>query len=54
MYEVIALHRPFADKNEAQTKSMFSNHEYPQLEDKEGLYDVEMIRIINAMLTVCF
>jgi serine/threonine protein kinase len=54
MYEIITLHNPFENKNEKKIKSELLSNNYPILTDKEGLYNNEMIKIINSMLTVYF
>jgi hypothetical protein len=52
MYEIITLHNPFESKNKEKIKSELLSNNYPILSDKEGLYNNEMIEIINSMLTV--
>jgi serine/threonine protein kinase len=55
MYEIITLHNPFEEmKTIEEIKSLLSSGKYPVLEDKNRLYDIEMIEIINLMLKVFF
>jgi hypothetical protein len=55
MYEVITLHNPFEGKEHNEIESELKNGKYPKIENKElyKLYDIEMINIVNEMLTVC-
>jgi hypothetical protein len=57
MYEVITLHNPFKGKKRVEIKSQIKSGKYPRIEYEEGLYklyDIEMINIINEMLSVYF
>jgi serine/threonine protein kinase len=54
MYEVITLHNHFEGKGCEEIKLQLKSGKYPKIEDTKGLYDVEMINIVNGMLSVCF
>jgi serine/threonine protein kinase len=51
MYEIITLQKPFGLKGERINEKLICG-EYPQIIDSERLYNKEMIRLINSLLTV--
>jgi hypothetical protein len=52
MYEVITLHDPFENKSYEAIERQLSSGKYPVVVDEKGFYDVEMIKLINSMLSV--